>query len=167
MSEPPDQKPFAEVNGWRLFLHDSFRGDYERLRDEVAQLKAADPEGYVSHAKAKLFKRITDIISIEVPADPNAAAYQLGNTMGSTHRHWRRAKFLQRFRLFYRFDSRTKMIIYVWVNDENTLRKAGSKTDPYAVFKGRLGKGDPPTDWDDLMKGISYPQTPRTEPQPG
>lgn len=153
MTKPPDPKPFAEVNGWTLILHDSFRTDYERMRDEVEQMKAADPKGYTSHGKAKLFKRITEIISTEIPADPNAAIYHLGNTMGSQHRHWRRAKFLGRFRLFFRFDSKTKIIIYVWVNDENTLRKAGSKTDPYAVFKGRLTKGDPPTTWDELMAG--------------
>ncbi|WP_295192499.1 type II toxin-antitoxin system YhaV family toxin [uncultured Brevundimonas sp.] len=154
MAKPPDPTPFAVVNGWKLFLHEGFRADYERLRDEVAQLKTGDPTSYAGHPKAKLFKRITDIISVEVPADPNAAAYQLGNTMGSAHRHWRRAKFLQRFRLFFRFDSKTKTIIYVWVNDDNTLRKAGSKTDVYSVFKGRLGKGDPPTDWKDLLSGI-------------
>ena len=30
-----------------------------------------------------------------------------------------------RFRLFFRFDSASKVIIYAWVNDENTLRKVG------------------------------------------
>jgi toxin YhaV len=40
--------------------------------------------------------------------------------------HWRRAKFLSRFRLFFRYNSKAKVIIYAWVNEENTLRKAGS-----------------------------------------
>lgn len=152
MPKSPAPKPFAVINGWTILLHDGFRADYERLRAEVEQLQKGDPKGYQTHGKAKLFKRITDIILKEIPADPNAAIYQLGNTMGAKHRHWRRAKFLQRFRLFFRFDSATKMIIYTWVNDENTLRKAGSKTDAYAVFQARLAKGDPPTDWDDLLE---------------
>lgn len=152
MPKPPDPKPFAVINGWTLLLHDGFRGDYERMRAEVEQIRKDDPKGYVSHGKAKLFKRITDIIETEIPADPNAAVYQLGNTMGAKHRHWRRAKFLQRFRLFFRFDSATKVIIYAWVNDENTLRKAGAKTDAYAVFQSRLAKGDPPTDWGELLE---------------
>jgi hypothetical protein len=35
-------------------------------------------------------------------------------------------------------------IVYAWVNDENTLRKAGSKTDPYSIFRTMLDAGDPP-----------------------
>ena len=36
--------------------------------------------------------------------------------------------------------------------DETTLRKAGSRTDPYAVFTRRLESGDPPDSWADLIK---------------
>jgi len=36
------------------------------------------------------------------------------------------------------------VIVYVWINDEFTLRKAGSKTDAYAVFKSMLNAGNPP-----------------------
>jgi toxin YhaV len=75
--------------------------------------------------------------------------------MGRQHNHWRRAKFLGRFRLFFRFDTASKIIIYAWVNDENTLRKAGSKTDPYATFEKRLSRGDPPSDWATLRAGVS------------
>ena len=45
-----------------------------------------------------------------------------------------------------------KAIIYAWVNDEATLRKAGSRTDPYVIFNRRLRDGDPPDDWDDLFR---------------
>ena len=37
--------------------------------------------------------------------DPNSVEYRLGNTLGPSHRYWRRAKFLGRFRLFYRFST--------------------------------------------------------------
>ena len=38
-------------------------------------------------------------------------------------------------KLFFQFNSNApKTIIYVWMNDETTQRKAGSKTDVYAVF---------------------------------
>lgn len=62
-----------------------------------------------------------------------------------------RAKIGRRFRLFFRYDSRSKVIIYAWVNDENTLRSAGSKSDPYAVFEKMPGRGNPPDDWDALI----------------
>ena len=110
------------------------------------------PHTYASHPKAKLLKRISDLILDEIPRDPNATEFQLGNTLGAGHRHWRRAKFLGRFRLFYRFSSAHKAIIYAWVNDEATLRKAGSPTDPYVVFSRRLREGNPPDDWDDLVR---------------
>jgi len=38
------------------------------------------------------------------------------------------------------------------VNDENTLRQAGGRNDPYSVFGNRLRKGSPPDDWDALIK---------------
>ena len=72
--------------------------------------------------------------------------------MGPAFRHWRRAKIGRRFRLFFRYDSRSKVIIYAWVNDENTLRAAGSKRDPYAVFQEMLSRGDPPDDWGSLRR---------------
>ena len=37
------------------------------------------------------------------------------------------------------------MIVYVWFNDEDTLRKAGSKTDVYETFKRMLARGVVPT----------------------
>ena len=42
--------------------------------------------------------------------------------------------------------------MYVWVNDEFTLRKAGSRTDAYAVFKSMLNAGDPPRTLEALLK---------------
>lgn len=86
-----------------------------------------------------------------VPADPGRDEFRQGNTLGTAYRHWRRAKIGRRFRLFFRYDSRSKVIVYAWVNDENTLRSAGSKSDPYAVFKKMLGRGNPPDDWDALI----------------
>jgi toxin YhaV len=64
-----------------------------------------------------------------------------------------RAKFgRNRFRLFFRYSSTHKIIIYAWVNDSETLRTYGSKKDVYAVFKGMLDDGNPPDDWDELMR---------------
>jgi toxin YhaV len=36
------------------------------------------------------------------------------------------------------------VIVCAWVNGEKTLRKAGSKNDPHAVFRAMLEAGDPP-----------------------
>lgn len=84
---------------------------------------------------------------LAVPSDPHREEYRQGNTMGPAFRHWRRAKIGRRFRRFFRFDSRSKIIIFAWVNDENTLRASGSQTHPYAVFQRMSEKGHPPDDW--------------------
>ncbi len=62
-----------------------------------------------------------------IPRDPLAPEFR----QGKEHRHWFRAKFGgNRFRLFFRADSWAKVIVYAWVNDRDTLRKAGAGTDP-------------------------------------
>src|SRR3546814_17622277 len=85
-----------------------------------------------------------------VPSDPSRDEYRQGNTLGAAYRHWRRAKIGRRFRLFFRYDSKANVIVFAWVNDEQTLRSAGSKSDPYAVFEKMLGRGNPPDDWNAL-----------------
>ena len=144
-------------NGWTLLFHPAFQARFDRLIGEVTALKAADPPNWKDHPKAKLLERIRRIVFEEIPTAPEAAEFQQGNTLGETNRRWRRAKFLQRFRLFFRFDSASKVIIIAWINDENTLRKAGAKTDPYTVFARQLARGDPPSDWPDLLAMAKQP----------
>lgn len=141
----------AERNGWRLLRHAELRRALDALAADVERLARQRPDDWQSHPKAKLLRRIVDLIEVEIPHDPNAPEYAQGNTLGPSHRHWRRAKFLGRFRLFFRFDSASRIIVYAWVNDENTLRKAGARTDPYAVFRRKLDEGSPPDDWATLL----------------
>ena len=49
------------------------------------------------------------------------------------------------FLLFFRYDSRSKVIVYAWANDAHTLRSAGSRSDAYAVFARMLERGAPQT----------------------
>jgi len=144
--------PFDQRHGWKLYLHPAFREPFDRLTDEVERLSSADPAGYRRHPKAKLLRRIRDLVLDEIPSDPAAATFRPGTTLGAEHRHWRRARFLGRFRLFFRYSSAHKTIIFAWLNDESSLRQAGGRSDPYVVFKVRLARGEPPDDWDDLMR---------------
>ena len=143
--------PFDERHGWWLYQHPAFREVFDRLVRDVARIRAGDPNAAAAHPKAKLLKRIAELILDEIPRDPSAPEYRQGTTLGPEYRHWRRAKFLGRFRLFFRYSSKQRVIIYAWLNDENTLRKSGSKSDPYQVFARRLQRGDPPDDWGSLM----------------
>ena len=55
-----------------------------------------------------------------IPQDPSRAEYRQGNTLGRGYRYWRRARIGGRFRLFFRYDAKAKVIIYAWMNDERT-----------------------------------------------
>jgi toxin YhaV len=144
--------PPPSGRGWQLSVHPAFSETFDALVAEVARLRSTEPQRYTQHPKAKLLRRLVDLIEIEIPRNPGAAEFSLGNTLGPAHRHWRRAKFLGRFRLFFRYSSTAPVIVYAWVNDENTLRKAGGRSDPYSVFARLLRRGHPPDDWNALIR---------------
>ena len=142
-----------EVNAWRLFQYPLFETQLKRLTEAVERLSISQPDTYREHPKAKLLATIHRHVTEIIPRDPNAAEFRQGDTLGPDNRHWFRAKLHQRYRLFFRFSTKDRVIVYVWVNDEFTVRKAGSKTDAYAVFKSMLNAGDPPRTLEALRKG--------------
>lgn len=134
-------------HGWILLFHDCLIEQLQKLHTAAQRAQAQDPLGFESNANVKLFSALSQLMLEAVPSDPAREDYRQGNTMGPAFRHWRRAKLGRRFRLFFRFDSKTRIIIFAWVNDENTLRSSGSQSDPYAVFQKMLQRGHPPDDW--------------------
>lgn len=141
-----------EVNGWKLYGHKLFVDQLNKLVAEVKALRKNDPEGYESHPKAKFLATINRLIRQTILEDPTAPEYRQGNTLGKSNKHWFRAKFHGRYRLFFRFSTKHRIIVYTWLNDEKTLRKAGSKTDPYFIFESMLKSGNPPQDFEQLLK---------------
>lgn len=142
-----------EIHGWRIYAHPLLIDQLEKLTAAVEAAKRKHPDTYHQTANAKVLKMLTHLIFDEVPKDPARKEYRQGDTLGADFKHWFRAKFGNgRFRLFFRFDSRAKVIVFAWVNDESTLRTYGSKTDAYAVFRKMLDKGNPPDTWADLLK---------------
>jgi toxin YhaV len=142
------------VNGWMLYQHPCFAHQVETLRSIVAKKKEKDSEGYSKTVEAKLLAAIYRLTIIDIPSDPNDPVFRQGKSIGSGNNHWFRAKFYQQYRLFFRFDSKAKIIIYAWVNDSDSKRARGSKTDAYAVFKKMIDNGNPPNTWDDLMSQV-------------
>jgi len=140
------------VNRWTLLFHGAIIGQLESLAATRARAQRADPASFRSNANVKLLGVLNKLMLEVIPADPARAEYRQGNTLGPAYRHWFRAKFLGRFRLFFRYDSRSRTIVYAWVNDERTLRQSGAKSDPYEVFRRRLAAGDPPNDWTALVQ---------------
>jgi toxin YhaV len=141
-----------EVNGWKLYGHKLFVDQLLKLIHEVQALKDSDPTGYETHPKTKFLVTINKLIKQNIPEDPAAPEFRQGNTLGKDNKHWFRAKFHTRYRLFFRFSTKHRVIIYVWLNDEKTLRKAGAKTDPYFIFQSMLKSGNPPQNFEVLLK---------------
>ncbi len=142
------------ANGWTLYQYTLFRKQLTKLKEDVIALRHSDPDGYKKHPKTKFLASIYKAITKSVPANPNDPSFRLGHTLGKHNTHWRRVKkgMPQRYRLFYRFSSDHNKIVYVWFNDENTLRKIGDKSDVYAVFKKMLERGDVPETLEQLLK---------------
>lgn len=139
-------------HGWTLLFHDCLIAQLQRLHAAANKARKRHPHDFESNANVKLFAALSRLILEAVPMDPARDDYRQGTTLGSDFRHWRRAKIGRRFRLFFRYDSRSKVIIYAWVNDDETLRARNSRTDPYRVFQKMLESGHPPNDWDDLLR---------------
>jgi toxin YhaV len=145
--------PPMKINGWQLYQYKLFTDELISLVSEVKKLEQSQPETYKENAKTKRLARIRELMLKEIPTDPAHERWNQGDTLGTEHRLWKRAKFGQnRFRLFFRYDRSSKVIIYAWVNNEDTLRKAGDKNDSYAIFAKALKKGDPPADLKELLK---------------
>ena len=152
-------------SGWALLRWGAFATTWEALVADVVSLKAKDPVGYRNHSTTKFLKRLAAVVLAEVPSDPGHARYHLGNTLGSEAKFWRRVKFNGRFRLFFRYRSDAKFIVYVWLNDESTLRQAGGASDPYAVFRAMIEHGKPPSTWPELVAACAtWPDDPATIP---
>lgn len=123
------------------------------MLEEVEKLKKSQPKDYREKKKTKLLAAIFKMAFEVIPQNPADRAFWLGNTLGAAHRHWHRGKFFEgRYRLFFRYSSAEKIIVLAWVNDEETLRTYGSKSDAYAVFKKMLGKDRPPDAWEKLLQ---------------
>ncbi len=139
------------VNGWAVFTHPLFLEQLEALTLQVEGLKQKDPDGFTRKNAAKRLAAIAKLAFDIIPQNPARPEYRQGNTLGEGHKHWLRAKFFQQYRLFFRYHAQGKVIVYAWVNDEDTKRAYESNNDAYRVFRKMLESGHPPDDWDRLL----------------
>ena len=149
-----EQKPSAKPR-WQLFAHPAFS---ESVRCTNGRSEASARGGYrrlQGTPKTKLLKRILDLIELKSRAIWHEQ-YGLGNTLGPAHRHWRQAKFLGRFRLFFRAIARKPMCIGVRMGGAARTRyaEAGGRNWPCSVFTAVLCVRRPPaeTSWTALVK---------------
>ena len=139
------------VHGWTVFAHPLFIAQIEALAQQVDHFKQRDPVRYVKKNASKRLAAITKLAFEVIPQDPTRPEYRQGSTLGDDHKHWLRAKFFQQYRLFFRYHAPSKVIVFAWVNDEDTKRAYQSSDDAYRVFRKMLESGHPPDDWHQLL----------------
>lgn len=114
------------VRGWTIYAHPLFLDQLTKLVAAVEEAKRAPPDGYTSTANYKLLAAIAKLAFHDIPEDPTRSVYRQGDTLGGSNKHWFRAKFGNgRYRPFLRFDT---ILVYAWVNDQESLRSYGKKT---------------------------------------
>ena len=143
-------RPLA-VKGWTVFAHPIFLDQLDALTAQVEALKRKDPVRYVKKNATKRLAAIAKLAFDVIPQDPARPEYRQGNTLGDEHKYWFRAKFFQQYRLFFRFHAQARVIVFAWVNDEDTKRAYESADDAYRVFRKMLDSGRPPSDWGQLL----------------
>ncbi len=139
------------IHGWTVFAHPLFMTHVETLVEQVDALKKKDSTGYVKKNNTKRLAAIARLAFDIIPLDPTRAEYRQGGTLGDDRKHWFRANFFQQDRLFFRYHAVAKMIVYAWVNDDDTKRAYESSDDAYSVFRKMLQSGHPPDDWNQLL----------------
>jgi toxin YhaV len=142
------------IQGWTIAHHSCFGDQLQALITQVTVDAARDASKYRKKRAFLVLAAITKLAFHDIPSDPANPKYRQGDTLGGANKGWFRAKFFQQYRLFFRFSEKEKTIIYAWVNDEDTLRAYGEKTDAYATFRRMLDRGIPPGDWAALRSQI-------------
>lgn len=139
------------IHGWTIFAHPLFLAQIEALAQQVEALKQRDPTGYLKKNASKRLAAITKLAFDLIPQDPTRPEYRQSGTHGTDRKYWFRAKFFQQYRLFFRYHAASKVIVFAWVNDENSKRAYESDDDAYRVFRKMLERGHPPDGWSQLL----------------
>lgn len=115
-----------------LKCHRFYSDRIDSLKQEIKKLKASLSEKeFLEHPDVKFAVRIRDATFETIPENPDKKEYQLH---GNLKKYRRYKQGLQRYRLFFAFSKNPPIILYLYVNDKSSLRKEGSKNDPYVVF---------------------------------
>lgn len=147
----------AAARPWVLLAHPLFLDQVERLvaAAEAEQSRRADAPG----AATKLLGHLLDLMTVKIPAAPGDPSFRHGGAIPGGHRDWSRAKTGNgRFRLFFRYSTAKRVIVFGWLNDEESLRRRGARDDVYQVFGRMLASGNPPSDIDALIAAAGSPK---------
>lgn len=107
----------------------------EQVKDLKDRLTEAD---YSRHPIVKFAARVRQADQVVIPQDPDRREYRL---KGALRKYRRYKQGLRRYRLFFCFSNTPPIILYLYLNDEEHLRKEGDRNDPYGQFKRLVDRG--------------------------
>lgn len=121
-----------------LKYHEFYYQRIDILKEQVKKLRSElKLEEFKQHEIVKLAARIRRADQEIIPEDPDRPEYRLKRELKKYRRY---KQGLQRYRLFFCFARQPPIILYLYLNDEKHLRKAGSKSDPYEGFNNLVAK---------------------------
>lgn len=121
-----------------LKYHGLYYQRIERLKTRVRDLnERLGPEDFKRHEIVKLAARIR-AAEKEIAENPNRPEYLLHGELRKFRRYKRG---LGRYRIIFCFSNNPPIILFLYLNTEENLRKEGSRSDPYEEFKALLRSG--------------------------
>lgn len=121
-----------------LKYHEVYYQRIQELKGRVAELKdRLSPEDFRRHETVKLAVRIREA-EREIAEDPNRREYMLREDLRKFRRYKRG---LGRYRILFCFANHPPIIVFLYLNAEESLRKEGGRRDPYEEFKALLRRG--------------------------
>lgn len=114
-------------HGWTLLFHEGLIEQLHTVQAGAVQASESEPQRLDGNANAKLFQALSHWVMDAVPGDPSRDAFRHCNIAEPAHSNWRCAKIGRRFRLFFRYDARAKVIVFAALKDWAAVMAASRK----------------------------------------
>jgi len=114
-------------HGWTLLFHGGFIEQLRKVKAAAVPVSDSEPQQFDGDANAKLFQALSHWVMDAVPCDPSRDAFRHCNIAEPAHSNWRCAKIGGRFRLFFRYDARAKVIVFAALKDRATAMAPSSE----------------------------------------
>ena len=128
------------MSSYVLRYHQFYYGRIQELKEQVRKLSVTlSKEEFLQHTVVKFAYRIRKADQEIIPEDPDRPEYKL---RGELRKYRRYKQGLQRYRIIFCFANKPKIILYLYLNSEKSLRKAGGHRDPYEKFRKFVKRGN-------------------------
>ncbi len=127
------------MNSYTIKYHSYYASKLIELQLYVGKLHGMlTQEDFNQNETVKFLARLHRATKIIIPSNPNNSDYYLKGPLSKFRRF---KQGLRRYRLIFCFASKPPVIVYLYINDRDHLRKQGDKNDPYGEFMGLLKRG--------------------------